>query len=51
MAKHVGFFAMSASGYRTLIHAYWGRGVIGFPLTPSWERRVAATFRFPSRRI
>ena len=50
VAKHVGFLAASELGYPTLIHAYAGYGVVESPLTPAWDRRVAATFRFPDRR-
>jgi NlpC/P60 family putative phage cell wall peptidase len=51
VAKHVGFLAESGDGFPTLIHAYTGHGVVESPLTPSWMRRIAATFRFPDRRI
>jgi NlpC/P60 family putative phage cell wall peptidase len=51
VAKHVGFLAESVDGFPTLIHAYTGHGVVESPLTPSWMRRIAATFRFPDRRI
>lgn len=51
VAKHVGFLAESGDGYPTLIHAYTGHGVVESPLTPAWMRRIAATFRFPDRRI
>lgn len=50
VAKHVGFLAEAGAGYPTLIHAYSGHGVVESPLTPSWARRIAATFRFPDRR-
>lgn len=47
VAKHVGFLAVSPSGYQTLIHAYSGHGVVESPLTPCWSRRIAGFFRFP----
>jgi NlpC/P60 family putative phage cell wall peptidase len=50
VAKHVGFLAASDDGFPTLIHGYTGHGVVESPLTPSWDRRIAATFRFPDRR-
>jgi NlpC/P60 family putative phage cell wall peptidase len=50
VAKHVGILARSASGHRTLIHAYSGHGVVESPLTPAWARRIVAVFRFPDRR-
>lgn len=42
-AKHCGILD---EGGR-LIHAYEGASVISSPLTPSWARRIAASFRFP----
>ena len=51
VAKHVGFLAESGDGFPTLIHAYTGHGVVESPLTPSWMRRIVATFRIPDRRI
>ncbi|WP_424934220.1 peptidase [Amaricoccus macauensis] len=50
VAKHAGFLARSEHGYRTLIHAYSGHGVVESPLTPAWSRKIAAVFRFPDRR-
>jgi NlpC/P60 family putative phage cell wall peptidase len=49
VAKHVGVLARSPFGHPTLIHAYSGHGVVESPLTPTWSRRNAATFRFPER--
>jgi NlpC/P60 family putative phage cell wall peptidase len=42
-AKHAGIL----SGERRFIHAYEQAGVIESALVPSWERRIAAAFRFP----
>jgi NlpC/P60 family putative phage cell wall peptidase len=49
LAKHLGILATDAQGFRTLIHAYSGRGVVESPLTQAWLRRVAGSFRFPRR--
>lgn len=49
-AKHVAIRAAEAAGYPTLIHAYSGQGVVESPLSPAWQRRIAAAFRFPPRR-
>lgn len=46
VAKHLGI--MSASdAMPAFIHAYSGHAVLESPLTPPWQRRVAASFRFP----
>lgn len=50
VAKHVGILAGSGLGHLTLIHAYSGHGVVESPMTPAWERRTVALFRFPDRR-
>jgi NlpC/P60 family putative phage cell wall peptidase len=42
-AKHAGIL----SSERRFIHAYEQAGVIESALVPSWERRIAAVFRFP----
>lgn len=42
-AKHVGIL----SGECRFIHAYEQAGVVESALVPSWERRIAAAFRFP----
>lgn len=47
VAKHVGVLAVAPAGYRTLIHAYSGHGVVESPLTPAWSRKIAAVYRFP----
>ena len=51
VAKHLGIRASTCLGQPTLIHAYSGHGVIESPLTPAWQRRIAAAFRLPSRRV
>jgi NlpC/P60 family putative phage cell wall peptidase len=51
VAKHIGILAVSAAGYKTLIHAYSGHGVVESPLTPAWSRRIASVFRFPDWRL
>ncbi len=48
-AKHLGILAADDQGFRSLIHAYSGRGVVESPLTQAWLRRVAGSFRFPRR--
>ncbi|WP_439110364.1 NlpC/P60 family protein [Lentibacter sp.] len=46
VAKHLGI--MSAHGAKPkFIHAYSGHAVLESPLTAPWQRRVAASFRFP----
>ena len=42
-AKHCAI----VSGEGRIIHAYWGRHVTESRLSPWWERRIAAAFRFP----
>ena len=46
VAKHVGLLAEAGSS-STFIHAYSGHSVLESPLTPPWQRRVVAVFRFP----
>ena len=46
IAKHVGIL----TGRDSFLHAYERLGVIEEPLTPSWRRRIAFAFLFPSRR-
>ncbi|WP_438990432.1 NlpC/P60 family protein [Lentibacter sp.] len=46
MAKHLGILSASGAAPR-FIHAYSGHAVLESPLTPPWQRRVAALFRFP----
>ncbi len=46
VAKHVGLMA-EAGPAPTFIHAYSGHSVLESPLTPPWQRRVVAVFRFP----
>lgn len=45
-AKHLGVLASALHRGRTVVHAYSGHGVVESPLTPAWERRVVAAFRF-----
>lgn len=45
MAKHCGIL----SGPARMIHAMEGAPVCEVHLTPWWQRRVAAAFRFPAR--
>lgn len=46
VAKHVGVQAEAGPG-ASLIHAYWGHGVVESPLTEPWARRIVARFEFP----
>ena len=41
--------AQAGSGIRgaAFIHAYAGHGVVESPLSPPWQRRIVARFRFP----
>ncbi len=48
-AKHLAILAGANGGFQTIIHAYSGVGVVETPLTPSWQRRIVAQFRFPER--
>ena len=48
-AKHLAVLADANGGFQTIIHAYSGVGVVETPLTPSWQRRIVAQFRFPER--
>jgi NlpC/P60 family putative phage cell wall peptidase len=43
VAKHAGIKATNA----TFIHAMEGLAAAEVPLTPWWQRRIAAVFRFP----
>jgi hypothetical protein len=47
-AKHVGILTGPVSGPASFIHSYDRLGVIEEPLTPSWARRIALAFLFPS---
>lgn len=47
VAKHLGILASARGGYPSLIHAYFGRGVVETPLTAPWRRRIVAQFEFP----
>ena len=48
VAKHVGLQAETGA-QPTFIHAYSGHSVLESPLTPPWQRRVVAVFRFPHK--
>lgn len=43
-AKHC---AVVAASGQQIIHAYWGRSVVRSWLTPWWQSRLAARFRWP----
>lgn len=43
-AKHCAVVAASGA---QIIHAYWGRSVVRSWLTPWWQARLAAAFRWP----
>jgi NlpC/P60 family putative phage cell wall peptidase len=47
IAKHLGLVAACAPA--SFIHAYSGHGVVESPLSPAWERRIAARFIFAQR--
>lgn len=47
-AKHVGLLSRPLGECPAMIHAYERVGVIESPLVPSWQRRIAAAFAFPS---
>lgn len=49
-AKHVGLLASAALEPGRIIHAYSGHGVCETYLTTSWQRKLAAVFRFPERK-
>ncbi|QXI64081.1 Gamma-DL-glutamyl hydrolase [Paracoccus marcusii] len=46
IAKHLGILSTAGDAPRFL-HAYTGHGVIDSPLTPPWQSRIVARFRFP----
>ncbi|MCW1955631.1 NlpC/P60 family protein [uncultured Lentibacter sp.] len=46
VAKHLGILSACGAAPK-FIHAYSGHAVLESPLTPPWQRRVAALFRFP----
>ncbi|WP_304614190.1 peptidase [Paracoccus sp. (in: a-proteobacteria)] len=46
IAKHLGILSAAGDAPRFL-HAYTGHGVIDSPLTPPWQSRIVARFRFP----
>jgi NlpC/P60 family putative phage cell wall peptidase len=48
VAKHLGLLSATGAAPR-FIHAYSGHGVVESPLTPPWQRRIVAVFRFPER--
>ena len=43
MAKHLGICTSDTAQPR-FVHAYCGHGVVESPLSPPWERRIAARF-------
>lgn len=45
--KHVAKHCSILSAPQRMIHAYWGQCVCESSLTPWWQRRIAAAFRFP----
>ncbi len=46
VAKHLGVVSTAGEAAR-FIHAYTHHGVIDSPLTPPWQGRIVARFRFP----
>ena len=48
-AKHVGLLVSEKLDQGRIIHAYSGHTVCETHLTASWQRKLAATFRFPER--
>ncbi len=46
IAKHLGILSAAGDAPR-FMHAYTGHGVIDSPLTPPWQSRIVARFRFP----
>lgn len=46
IAKHLGLLSVDGAQPR-FIHAYTYHGVIESPLTPPWQGRIVARFRFP----
>ncbi len=46
VAKHLAIVGDSGR-HPTFIHAYTGHGVVESPLSPPWQRRIAACFAFP----
>lgn len=46
VAKHLGILTGSGQS-PSFIHSYQGHGVVESPLTPAWQRRIAARFEFP----
>ncbi|WP_405405313.1 peptidase [Paracoccus sp. Ld10] len=46
IAKHLGILSAAGDAPR-FVHAYTGHGVIDSPLTPPWQSRIVARFRFP----
>jgi len=45
--KHVAKHCAIMSAPLRIIHAYWGQSVSETSLTPWWQRRITAAFRFP----
>jgi len=48
-AKHVGLLVSDRIDHGRIIHAYSGHDVCETHLTSTWQRKVAACFRFPER--
>ncbi|WP_298678385.1 peptidase [uncultured Lentibacter sp.] len=46
VAKHLGILSVGGAAPK-FIHAYSGHSVLESPLTAPWQRRIAASFRFP----
>ena len=47
VAKHIAITCQGKGDVPTIIHAYSGKGVVETPLTPAWQARIVAQFRFP----
>lgn len=50
VAKHLAILGDGSQGFKTIIHAYSGAGVVETALTDAWARRIVAQFEFPDRR-
>ncbi len=47
--KHCAILSEAGPPEARMIHAYWGRSVVGSWMGPWWRRRLAAAFRWPER--
>ncbi len=49
IAKHIGVLVEGKARGGRMIHAYSGHSVLETPISPAWQKRICAAFKFPLR--